>query len=95
LVSCGDDLLQGCLIPDYPDRMIIDLDPVHDRFNVGLPERDWPRRDLLSHDLPEPLDGFCISVIFASSSKMQSAIKTSQRFGRLSLPDRDLAPRLT
>jgi hypothetical protein len=43
--------------------MIIDLDPVHDRLDVGLPERDRPRRDVLPHDLPKALNGLGIEGI--------------------------------
>jgi hypothetical protein len=35
LVS-GGYLFQGCLIPNDPDRMIVDLNPVYDRLDVGL-----------------------------------------------------------
>jgi hypothetical protein len=56
----SDYFLQGCLLPNNPDRVIIDLDPVHNRLDVGLPEGDWPRRDVLPHDLPNALDGLGI-----------------------------------
>jgi hypothetical protein len=57
----GYHLLQGS--PDNPDRAIFDLDPIQHRFDVGLPEQDRPSRDVLSHDLPEALDGLGIEGI--------------------------------
>lgn len=49
-------LFEGRGIPD--NDMVVDLDPVDDRGEIGLPERNLAVDDGFVRCLPEPLDHF-------------------------------------
>ncbi|WP_040425397.1 hypothetical protein [Afipia birgiae] len=45
-------------VADNANDVVVDLDPVDDRAQIGLPERNLTIGDILAHFLPEPLDHF-------------------------------------
>lgn len=56
----SDHLFQGCLVPNDANRVVVDLDPIHNRPDVSLPELDRPCRDVLPHYLPKALN--CLGI---------------------------------
>jgi len=52
------DLFQCCGISNNANNVVIDLDPINDRAEIGLSERNLAIGDVFAHCLPEPLDHF-------------------------------------
>jgi hypothetical protein len=50
LRASGDRLLEGRLVSDDADHMVVDVDPVDHRPEIRLRERDFPRPDVEALD---------------------------------------------
>ena len=49
-------LFKGGLVADDADDMVVHLDPIDHRADIGFPERDLAGRDIVAHDAAERIN---------------------------------------